>query len=346
MNNYTAVKTGPRRKSREETKRDVMALLMGDEAPALEKQPTTRLSLDITDLVPFANHPFKLYEGARLGDMARSIKEHGVIVPIVVRPVDEDEFTFEILSGHNRVNAAKTAGLTEVPAVIMRDLTDEDAALIVTETNLLQRSFADLSHSQRAIALKHHLNAIKAQGKRTDLINEIKKLSNPDEYKGNETSYQVDTKMRSNEKAGAQYGLSSASVARYVRLSHLTKSMLDRVDTGEIPFIPAVALSHLSPDEQGELNRLLDGSAYKVDMKKAESLREFSAGGKLTPDNMAQILSGELNRKIRPKNAPALKITAKIYRKYFDGAASQSEMAAVVDQALAEYFENHKDGEI
>ena len=135
----TAVKKGPRRKGVEETKRDVMAILLGDEAPAAEKPANSALSLSISDLVPFANHPFKLYEGARLDDMVRSVKECGVIVPIIVRPLDDNELTYEILSGHNRVNAAKTAGLTEIPAVMMKGLTDEEAALIVTETNLVQR---------------------------------------------------------------------------------------------------------------------------------------------------------------------------------------------------------------
>jgi ParB family chromosome partitioning protein len=93
-----------------------------------------------------------------------------------------------------------------------------------------------------------------------------------------------------------------------------------------------VSLSYLSPDEQAELNRLLDETAYKVDMKKAESLREFSEGKKLTDEKMLQILSGELNRKPKPK----------IYQKYFDGDTTQAEMETVIDQALSEYFENHK----
>jgi ParB family chromosome partitioning protein len=281
--------------------------------------------------------------------MVRSVKELGVIVPVIVRPIDENESegTYEILSGHNRVNAAKLAGLVKVPVVIKTDLTDEEAALIVTETNLVQRSFADLSHSERAIALKCHMDALKdsngGQGKRTDLFNEIERLSNPDEIKENGTSYLLDTKLRSNEKTGAQYGLSSASVARYIRVSYLAKSLQQRMDNDEIGLYPAVSLSYLLPDEQTELDKLLTESAYNVDMKKAESLREFSEGKKLTNEKMIQILTGELNKKPKPKPAPPLRIKAKIYQKYFNGDTPQSEMEAVVDQALAEYFENHKE---
>jgi len=246
------------------------------------------------------------------------------------------------LSGHNRVNAAKIAGLKKVPAVIKTDLTDDEAELIVTETNLVQRSFSDLSHSQRAIALKRHMNAISKQGKRTDLLDEIETLSNPHEIKENETSAQVVRKLESREVAGEKYGLNRMNVSRYVRLSNLDKSLLNRIDAEEIAFIPAVSLSYLSPDEQTELDKLLTETAYKVDMKKAESLREFSESKRLTNEKMMQILSGELNRKPKSKTAPPLKIKAKIYQKYFDGDTPQSEMETIIDKALSEYFENHR----
>ena len=341
----------PERKSKAELERSVMAILMDEDVKIGKTEPDARKTLDIDDLVPFTNHPFKLYEGERLDDMVRSVREHGVIVPIIVRPHTDEEYAdmYEILSGHNRVNAAKIAGLTEVPVVIKKGLTDKEAKLIVTETNLMQRSFADLSHSERAIALQTHLEALKSenggQGKRTDLLDEIKILSNPHDSRENETSYQVDTMLRSNEKTGAQYGLSSASVARYIRLTFLNTALLNRVDTDEIAFIPAVSLSYLSEAEQTALNNALNTTAYKVDMKKAESLREFSEGKKLTDEKMIQILSGELYKKPKPKTAPPLKIKAKVYQKYFGGSATQGEMEAVIDQALADYFENHKSKE-
>jgi len=274
--------------------------------------------------------------------MVRSVKELGVIVPIIVRPNAADDYSYEILSGHNRVNAAKIAGLQKVPVIVKTGLSDDEAKLIVTETNLVQRSFADLSHSERAVALKTHMDAISKQGKRTDLIDEINMLSNPHEIGENGTSYLLDTKSRSNEKAGAQYGLSSASVARYVRIAHLVESLRKRIDNDEIGLYPAVSLSYLSADEQTALNQLLDNSAYKLDMKKAESLREFSESKKLTNEKMEQVLSGELNKKPKPKTAPPLKVAAKLYKKHFNDDTTQSEMLEVIDQALTEYFINHK----
>ena len=262
-----------------------------------------------------------------------------MIVPVIVRPADNG--MYEILSGHNRVNAAKVAGLTQIPVVIKTGLDDNDAKLIVTETNLVQRSFADLSHSERAVALKTHLDAIKAQGKRTDMLSEIKRLSNPHETEDIGTSSPMETKLRTNEKTGEKYDLSHASVARYIRLCELNESLLQRVDTDEIAIRAAVSLSYLSHDEQAELDKLLCESAYKVDMKKAEMLRKLSAGKRLTVEKMEQVLSGSLG-KVKPKTAPPLKIRAKVYQKYFGDDTPKNEMEAVIDRALAEYFEKHK----
>ena len=332
----------PERKSKAETQKSVMAILL-DEEPTNTNVPANAVeTLLIDDLVPFADHPFKLYEGERLDDMVRSIKELGVIVPVIVRPIDEDDRTDEILSGHNRVNAAKIAGLKKVPVVIKTGLTDDEAELIVTETNLVQRSFADLSYSQRAVALKRHMDAIRKQGKENKLLDEIERLSNPHEIGENGETAQVVPSQQAREIAAEKYGLNRMSVTRYMRLTFLIQSLLDRIDTDEIAFIPAVSLSYLSPDEQTELNQLLNESAYKIDMKKAESLREFSENKKLTNEKMIQILSGELNKKPKPKAAPILKIKAKIYKKHFDDDTPQSEMETVIDQALTEYFENHK----
>ena len=327
--------------SRAEREKSVMALLLDEVPKKAGTAAAAAETLDIDNLVPYADHTFDLYEGKRLEDMVRSVRELGLIYPVIVRPLEGDKWKYEILSGHNRVNAAKIAGLTEVPVIIKTGLTDDEAELIVTETNLIQRSFSDLTHSQRAVALKKHMDAISKQGKRNDLVNEIKNLLNADEIKENRTSCQVgNTPGRSNERVGKDYGLSARNVARYMRIAELIKPIQSRVDSDEIPFIPAVSLSYLSPDEQSELNRLLDESAYKVDMKKAESLREFSEGKKLTNEKMIHILSGELYKKPKPKTTPPLKIKAKIYQKYFDDKYSQTEMEVIIEKALAMYFAN------
>lgn len=130
--------------------------------------------LKIEQLVPFENHPFKLYEGERFNEMVESIKQFGVIVPIVVR---KKKLKFQILSGHNRVEACKALGIKEIPAIVKEGLTEEEALLIVTETNTMQRSFTDLPHSERATVIAVRHEAMKKQGIRTDLLREIEILS-------------------------------------------------------------------------------------------------------------------------------------------------------------------------
>ena len=302
-------------------------------------------TLPIHSLVPYTNHPFRLYEGERLADLVRSIKELGILLPVIVRPLNAENEIYEILSGHNRVNAAKMAGLTEVPVIIKHGLTDKDAKLIVTETNLIQRSFADLSHSERAVAIKEHMDAISGQGKRNDLLKEIENLLNTEEIKENETSALIGRRLESREKTAEKYGLCRANVSRYMRLSYIIQPLINRVDDDEIGLYPAVSLSYLSHDEQTELNRLLGETAYKIDMKKAESMREFSENKKLTNEKMIQILSGELYKKPKSKTIPPLKIKAKIYQKYFDTDTKPSEMEVIIDKALAMYFANKEEKE-
>jgi len=165
-------------------------------------------------LFPYKNHPFKPYQGQRFDDMLESIRANGVLVPIIARPIDE--FTYEILSGHNRVEASKAAGLETIPAIVKEELSDEEALLIVTETNLIQRSFSDLSHSERAVTLSMHYDAIKKQGKRTDMIFEIETMLNASNINEHETCTQIGNKLKSIEKVGNEYGLSKNSIAHCV----------------------------------------------------------------------------------------------------------------------------------
>jgi ParB family chromosome partitioning protein len=280
--------------------------------------------------------------------MVRSIKEMGILLPIIVRPILNNDpiLQYEILSGHNRVESAKLAGLTEIPAIIKTDLSDEEAQLIVTETNLIQRSFADLKHSERAVALKIHLDALKkthgGQGKRNDLLDEIEKLSNPDKIMEYSTSGILDRKSDSREKVAEKYDLSPRSVSRYIRLYNLEKSLLDKVDEDKIGIYPAESISYLLPDEQAEVNRILDETNYKIDMKKAESLRELSESKKLTPKIIENILSGIM---IKKKNraslpVPSLKLKGKILSKYFKPGDKPEDIEAEIVKAL-EYYRAH-----
>jgi ParB family chromosome partitioning protein len=288
-------------------------------------------NIRIDKLKPFKNHPFKLYEGQRFEDMVESIKEHGVLLPIIVRLIDNDNY--EILSGHNRTEAAKAAGLEYIPAVVREDLSEDEAMLIVTETNLRQRSFADLSHSERAVTLAMHHEAIKRQGKRTDLINEIEDLLNVN----GATSAPMARKLESREKVGQEYDLSKDTVARYLRVNRLSDELKNRVDNDEIAIRAAVEISYLSEEEQNILNMTLDNPAYKLDMKKAAQLREFSAKKTLTADAIEEILTGSASTTIKPQK---ITLKTKSLKRYFTPEQTAEEIEAEIFEALAFFRAN------
>ena len=301
--------------------------------------------LEIGSLKPFNGHPFRLYEGERLADMISSIRENGVIIPIIVRSIDDKKY--EILSGHNRVEAAKTAGLEVVPAVIREDLSDDEALLIVTETNLIQRSFADLAHSERAAALAARHETFKNQGRRTDIINEIENLLKTPENISNNADFktfdQVGQKLSSREKTAQDYGLGGTSVARYLRINKLTAPLKNRLDNGEFGIVSAVDISYLQTEEQENLNGLLNNEAYRLNMKKAELLRELSEGAKLTSQDIEDILSGVAIKKRKRASLPvqSFKIKGKVLSKYFKPEQKPEDIEAEIIEAL-EFFREHK----
>ena len=299
--------------------------------------PVFDLALD--KLHPFKSHPFKLYTGQRLDDMVESVKANGVIVPIIVRPIDD--FNYEILSGHNRVEAAKVAGLETVPSIIRENLTDEEALLIVTETNLLQRSFADLSHSERALTLSMHHEAIKKQGRRTDLIQEIENMVNASNINGFETCSPMANKSKSLAKVGDQYDLSKDTVARYLRIHKLIQPHKERLDDGDLPMRAAVSLSYLPADEQQIVDDILDASHYKADMKKAEALRAVSEKRPLDHETAEQILAG--TKKPRSAKPPAFKLKPRIISRYFTLEQKPEDIEATIIAAL-EFYRAHLKG--
>lgn len=327
------------------------AEIFGEEAVIDQKPAGNKVEISIGKLIPFKGHPFKLYQGERLQGLVDSIREIGVILPVVVRPIKDGDY--EILSGHNRVNAARIAGLDIVPAIIKEGLTEEEANLIVTETNLLQRSFSDLSHSERAIALKRHYDNIKEQSKKAqlknaqnleikrklDFINEIERLSKSPSSESYETLSQVATKKaRPTEKVGQQYALSKDTVARYLRLHELIPGILQRVDNEEIAFIPAVTLSFLKKPEQEDLENALCQKKYTINMAKAIQLRTFSETSGLDIEKIKAILSGEINKKKRPHKAMEVKVKAKVISRFFKPEQNETEIQGVIEKALEMYF--------
>jgi ParB family chromosome partitioning protein len=178
-------------------------------------------------LFPFKDHPFKLYkkDEQRYIDMLESVKAHGVLVPIIARLRKGSNLHYEILSGHNRVEAAKVAGRKEVPVFVQEGLTDEEALLVVTETNLIQRSFADMKPSERALALTRQYEAMMHKSAyRRDLLREIDGL----------LGAPVGHRMRTRDKLSDQQSLGKTTVARYLRVYKLIAPLQERLDNDEI----------------------------------------------------------------------------------------------------------------
>lgn len=307
-------------------------------ASALESLPSSRrtvITTSIERLIPFVGHPFRLYEGERLDDMVASIRANGILVPIIVRQKDTG---LEILSGHNRVNAAKLAGLDTVPVIVMDGISDAEAWMYVVETNLIQRSFSEMSYTEKAAVIAVQHSKLFSQGKRNDILNELKMLENPHEQGADGTSSQVEKKLTSIEKVGISYSLSKDTVARYLRINQLIPSLKTRLDNGDFAFIPAVTLSFLKEAEQSVLDACMKANSFKVDMKKADILRQYSEKDKLDSDSIYLVLSGKAGQKPPPNRTPTVKVSKAVYAKYFDSGQPAKEVQDIVEKALELYF--------
>ena len=309
---------------------------------ATEDRPTQTANNGIQMLSPqiirgFRGHPFRLYEGDRLNDLVESISENGVLVPAIVRKIEPDEngFEYEMLAGHNRQNAASLAH-RELPCIVKENLSDHDAWIYVIETNVLQRSFSEMLPSEKAAVLALRYSKMICQGRRNDIIEELKRLENPDEIRENGTGGSDFHRIKSRDALGAQYNLTGRSVATYLRINELSVALKIRIDDGEFTIAAAVQLSYLEQEEQQMVEAVLSESEYKVNEGKAVLLREYT--GKLTPERAEQILSGEFNRKPKKSTAAAFKVKPAIYKKYFTASITQKEFDSIVDEALALYF--------
>ena len=199
---------------------DAVDLLMGDMEEVT--MPRGVQMLPVKSIQPFHDHPFHLYEGERLDDMIASVKEHGVLNPVIVQKLDAG---YEMLSGHNRWNAAKLAEIKEIPAIVKTDLSEEEAYVYVIETNLMQRSFSDLAISEKAAVLKARYEKGSCQGKRNDILNEIARLEG--KQVADVTCGHSDHKLKTRDSIGKEYELSGSSVGRLLKLNDLIKPFKD-----------------------------------------------------------------------------------------------------------------------
>lgn len=286
----------------------------------------------------FANHPFRLYDGERLDDLVESVKSNGILVPVIVRKIarDENGYEYEMLAGHNRQNAAIIAGLETIPCIVKENLSDDEAWIYVVETNVMQRSFTDMLPSEKAAVLALRYSKMFSQGKRNDIIEELKKLENPQYIKENSTCGSDFHKLKSRDKIGAEYSLTGRAIANYVRVNSLITPLKVRLDNGELTLTVSVELSYLTEEEQTHIEAVLSENEFKVDVKKAALLRSYS--GKLDEEQVYGILSGEKPKKPKSSAPPSIKIKHTVYAKYFAPDTKASEIERIIDEALALYF--------
>ena len=270
--------------------------------------------LPLTELQPFIKHPFKKHNAGKMQELADSIVERGVIVPVLVRPLDSGRY--EIVSGHNRVEASKLAGLDIVPCDV-RELDDDTATIIMVDSNLQRETVLP---SEKAWAYKYKLDALKSQGKRNDL-----------------TSRQVVGKLEIADVVGENSNDSGRQVQRYVRLTKLSTPILDKVDERKLAFIPAVELSYLKKQEQKWLSNNLEREEYfGVPLALARKLKGISQNGKLTEKKIDELIVAKV--KTPPKK---IKISHKVIGKYFSNEVTPQERDSVIDKALDEWFKRH-----
>ena len=279
----------------------------GSAADAAAKEKRTEMPL--SDLHPFEGHPFKVLDDKLMEQTVESIKQIGVVSPLIVRP--DPEGGFEILSGHRRLHAAQLAGLETVP-VIVKEM-DDDAAIIFMVDSNLQRE--NILPSERAFSYKMKLEAMKHQGQRGDL-----------------TSDQVGQKSWAVNQLADDANESKTQVQRFIRLTNLIPEILDMVDEKKIAFNPAVELSYLKPSEQKEFLEAMDYAQASPSLSQAQRLKKLSQEGDCTLDAMCEVMN-----EIKKDELDHVTIKNEVLRKYFPKSYTPKQMQDTIIRLLEKW---------
>jgi ParB family chromosome partitioning protein len=291
----------------------------------------------------YPNHLFRLYSGQRKDDMTESIRSKGILQPLILRAKEDGRYT--ILSGHNRKYNGIDAGLDKAPVIIKYNLTDDEAQMYVIETNLMQRSFADMLPSEKAAVLAMYHSKMFSQGKRNDILAELKMLENPHDTNENSTSAEFRKSSNTRKALAEEYGLKPNQIALYLRVHQLIEPLKVRLDNNEFPLSVAADLSFLKETEQNAIDKCMELNGFKADVKKATALRGYSERGKLDDDKIYLILNGEVGQPPKKKRAPTIRLKQKIYSQYFTPNQKTSEIEEVIEKALALYFSQNRNRE-
>ena len=282
-----------------------------------EEQREQVRQIPIGELFPFKNHPFKVLDDDSMSDTVESVKQYGVLSPLIARP--RPKGGYEIISGHRRQHAAELAGLETLP-VIVRQM-DDDAAIILMLDSNLQREH--ILPSERAFAYKMKLDAMKNQGTRSDL-----------------TSTQVVSKLRSNEKLGAENNQSRETVRRFIRLTNLIPELLDMVDNKTVSFNPAVELSYLSPEQQQEVIRAMDDTQNFPSVSQAKRIKKLAQDGTFTTETVVAIMGEE-----KKSELDTVTIKNDTLRKYFPRNYTPKQMEDTIIKLLEQWQKKRQHSE-
>lgn len=307
---------------------DALDLLTEDMAVDKAVAENGVLQIALEKIIPFHDHPFRLYDGEQLEDMVQSIREHGVLNPVIVR---RTKTGYEMLAGHNRANAAKLAGMKKIPAIVKEGLSDEEAYVYVIETNLIQRSFSELLPTEKAAVLKERHEKISCQGKRNDIVEEIAALEGKAQKS---TCGHSDHKLRSRDSVGKEYELSGSSVSRLMRLNHLIPEFKTQVDNGSLPLMAAVNLSYLEAGEQALIHQTAMQNGKKIRPKQAVELRKLS--GEVDQETAETVFRCPEKSRTEKKTVK-IWIDAGVYNAYL-ADVGEADASEIMEKALRMYF--------
>lgn len=273
--------------------------------------------ISIYEITDFPNHPFKVRMDAKMVETIESVREHGVLLPALVR--EKPTGGYEMISGHRRKMASELAGFEKMPCIV-RNLSDDEAVIVMVDSNL-QRE--EILPSEKAFAYKMKLEAMNRQGKRTDL-----------------TSTPLVSKFRTNEILAQEAGESRETIRRYIRLTELIPEILEMVDDKKISMRPAVELSYLPKEEQAILYDTMESEACTPSHAQAIKIRKFSAEGRLNEDVLLSIMAEE-----KPNQVEQWKIPKNRLKKYFPSGTTQQKMEETIIKALELYRKREKSRE-
>ena len=274
------------------------------------------MEIEIDKIKPFAGHPFKVIDDEKMQDLVESIKEFGVLTPVLIRPNQNEGY--EMISGHRRMHAALQAGLITVPAIV-REMTDDEAVIAMVDANI-QRE--ELLPSEKAFAYKMKMEAMKRQGCRSDL-----------------TLSQNETKLRSDELLSKQVGESRAQIQRFIRLTELIPDLLELVDKKRLNFTIAVDISYIPQDVQKWIYEYICDNGF-IKPNQITALRKYLGQGTVTQSLMISILNSHI-----PVKAPARKVTLneKKLTKYFSQDYSAEDMEKVIESLLEKWKQEQEE---